>query len=96
MAKKKNAHIWLRESDLRRIERECTHNATNYAIILLLSVLHDKWGFGSKRLAKVLSQTDELADSISNGYVKLEDLRSMIEDECGIRVIKGEKENAGN
>ena len=85
--KKKNPNITIRESDIRRIKKECTENATNYAIILLLSVMHDKWGFGKKRLARILSQLDSLADGISGGYVNLKDLRTMIEDECGIVVI---------
>ena len=85
--KKKNPHITIRESDIRRIKNECTENATNYAILLLLSVMHDKWGFGKKRLSRILSQLDSLADGISGGYVNLKDLRTMIEDECGIVVI---------
>lgn len=85
--KKKNPNITIRESDIRRLKKECTENATNYAIILLLSVMHDKWGFGKKRLSRILSQLDSLADGISGGYVNLKDLRTMIEDECGIVVI---------
>ena len=95
--KKKNPHITIRESDIRRIKRECTENATNYAIILLLSVMHDKHGYGKKRLARVLNQLDNLADSVSEGYVKLEDLRHMIEDECGIIIMnRKEKEKYEN
>ena len=85
--KKKNPHVMLRESDIRRIKRECTEEATNYAIILLLSVMHDKHGYGKERLARVLDQLDSLADSVSKGYVKLADLRYMIEDECGIVIF---------
>ena len=85
--KKKNPHVMLRESDIRRIKHECTEEAANFAIILLLSVMHDKHGYGKKRLTRILEQTDWLADSISKGYVKLEELRHMIEDECGIVIF---------
>ena len=93
MAKKKNPCITIRESDIRRIKKECTKNAVDFAVILFLSVMHDKHGYGKKRLARVLNQLDNLADSVSEGYVNLEDLRHMIEDECGIIVInrKGKK-----
>ena len=88
MSKKKNPSVSLKASQIKNIKKECTNNATNYAIILLLSVMHDKWGFGKKRLARILSQLDDLADSISRGYVRLEDLRVMIEEECKIQVMK--------
>lgn len=94
--KKKNPHITLRESDIRGIKRDCTEKATNYAIILLLSVMHDKHGYGKKRLSRILNQLDDLADSIAKGYVRLEDLRSMIEDECGIVVFNRKVDDRKN
>lgn len=85
--KKKNSRVTLRESDIRKIKRECIQNATNYVIILVLSVFRDEHKYGKKRLTRVLNQIDSLADSVSQGSVKLDALRRKIEDECGIVIF---------
>ena len=48
--KKKNPHITLRGSDVKRMKKETTHDAVVSAFAIFLMVMHDKWGFGAIRL----------------------------------------------
>ena len=65
MAKKKNPHITLKQSDIRRIKSEVTRSATENAFVLMFSVLHDKWGFGRKRLKRLLQQVEYRASMVN-------------------------------
>lgn len=47
-------------------------------------VLHDKFGFGEKRLNKYIEEVFEVFESIYTGYVSFDDLKACIYDELGI------------
>ena len=50
--KKKNPCVHLKQSDIKRIKREAADSELNYVVILLLAVMHDKGGYGRKRLKR--------------------------------------------
>ena len=56
-------------------------------MLLFFTVLHDKHGFGKKRLEKVSSQINDLMDSYNKGYINLEDLNSTLHEETGINIL---------
>ena len=84
MPKKKNPVITLRESDIRRMKKEVTDDAVRSAFVIIFMVMHDKWGFGKKRLARLLKQTAELSEMIAEGDVSLAQLKRILKDEQGI------------
>lgn len=84
MPKKKNPVITLRESDIRRMKKEVTDDAVRSAFVIIFMVMHDKWGFGKKRLARLLKQTAELSEMIAEGGVSLAQLKRILKDEQGI------------
>ena len=47
-------------------------------------VLHDKWGFGHKRLTRVVDQINDLFESILLKYVDIEDIRKALKEETGV------------
>jgi len=47
-------------------------------------VLHDKWGFGKKRLEKFLYEFAEQIDCLENKYVEFDDMIEAIKDETGL------------
>ena len=49
-------------------------------------MLHDKWGFGNKRLSKFLSQVNDTFDAIEKDYVSLKDIKKVLEEECKINI----------
>ena len=88
MAKKKNPHITLKQSDVRRIKEEVTRSATESAFVLFFTVMHDKWGFGRKRLARVFKQIEELASMVNETphTVTMEQLKRSLVEEMGIKL----------
>lgn len=53
--------------------------------LLTLTVLHFKFGFGKKRLARFMEHYDDLVDSYARGYVSIDDLNKDLEDHTGWR-----------
>lgn len=88
MAKKKNPHITLKQSDVRRIKEEVARSATESAFVLFFTVLHDKWDFGHKRLARVFKQVEELASMVNETprTVTIEQLKKSLVEEMGVEL----------
>lgn len=96
MAKnKKNPSVTLKQSDINRMKREITRDAINKAFILVFTVLHDKWGFGQKRLAKVFKQINDLSEMINEPprYVSIAELERVLKEELKINFEKKETNN---
>lgn len=90
MAKKKNPQIVLKQSDVRRIKEETTKTAVENAFVLFFTVMHDKWGFGYKRLAKIFRQVEELASMVNETphTVTIEQLKKALTEDLGVKIVK--------
>ena len=88
MAKKKNPQIQLRRSDIDRMKKEITDDAVKSAFAIFLMVMHDKWGFGMKRLNRLFKNICELSEQVGDGYVSTAQLKKILKEEMGI-VIEG-------
>ena len=56
-------------------------------MILALTVLHDKFGFGKKRINKFLDEYKELLDSYERGYISADDLNMVLNEEVGVKIL---------
>ena len=83
---KTNKVIPIKESKLRQLEKKWTDNATSLTLIAFLTVLHDKEGYGRRRLSRVFDNVNKLSEEIAEGRVSLFDLRKVLEEEQGIVV----------
>lgn len=63
-------------------------DGVHQAVVLVLFMLHDKYGFGKKRLTDMYHQLLELSDSVIHGYVSFDDIEQVLADECKIKVNK--------
>lgn len=90
MAKKKNPQIILKQSDVRRIKEEVTRSATENAFVLFFTVMHDKWGFGRKRLTRLFKEVEYLASMVNETphTVTIEQLKKSLVEELKVRFIK--------
>lgn len=86
MAKKKNPHITLKQSDVRRIKANVTKDATENAFVIFFTVMHNKWGFGRKRMWRLFKQVQEHAAMVNETphCVTIEQLKRALRDETGI------------
>lgn len=56
-------------------------------MIISLMVLHDKFGYGEKRLNKFIDEYYKQLDAYNTGYVEsIEDFRTVLKEECGIEI----------
>ena len=90
MAKKKNPHITLKQSDIRRIKEEVTRSATENVLVLLFTVMHDKHGYGRKRLTRLFKQVEYLASMVNETphTVTIEQLKKQLIEELDIKWLK--------
>lgn len=58
----------------------------------MMFVLHDKEGFGEKRLKRVYQEWGELWDSIRGKYLDCQDLRKTLQEECNFDTTKIKRE----
>ena len=86
MAKKKNPSVVLKQSDVKRMKDEITKDAINKAFILFFTVMHDKWGFGQKRLARMLKQINELSAMVNERphTVTIEQLKKSLQEDLKV------------
>lgn len=84
MSKKKNPVIHLKQSGVKRIKEEATNEGLKGALILFFTVMRDKEGYGIKRLKRLFNEITDLADSLKQGYVKMEDLEQVLFEEANI------------
>ena len=88
MAKKKNPHITLKQSDVRRIKEEVTRSATENAFVLFFTVMHDKWGFGRRRITRIFKQVEYLASMVNEipHTVTIEQLKKSLVEDLGVKL----------
>ena len=87
-----NATYTLRNEDVTRIKQDAAQEAIDKAFVLMLSlpmiVLHDKYGWGKKRLSDFIDHVLEQYDSFNKNFIALDDLWNTIEKETGVKMIE--------
>lgn len=57
-------------------------------LCLPMIVLHDKYGWGKKRLSDFMNHVLEQYDSFNKNFITLDDLWNTIEKETGVKMIE--------
>lgn len=73
---------------MNRISNEQQKKNFESVLILILWVLHDKFGFGQQRLTKVQKELKVLIDNYNDGLFTAEELVNQLYEETGIEHIK--------
>lgn len=56
-------------------------------LIISLMVLHDKFGYGEKRLNRFIDEYHKQLEAYNDGYVEsVEDFKAVLNEECGIEL----------
>lgn len=63
-------------------------------LILVVSTIHDEFGFGQKRLQRLIDRMELRSSSLLNDMATWEDFRQCIKEEIGIEI--NTRESAGN
>lgn len=85
MAKKSgNTHVIVTEKEYKRLLKEHTALATDFALAGVYMALRDGEGFGTKRLTRLHERVTKLFTEINEGRIDLLDIYETMRDECGI------------
>lgn len=72
------------KQDVNKAKKVATEFAVTYVWAVMFTVMRDKFGWGPVRLMRLWNETKKMADSITEGYVKVDDLVKTLEKEAGI------------
>lgn len=83
-AHKKAQREQLIKDVMKRCDKEIIGRTSASCLAATAQVLHDKFGFGKKRLTDYILYVYDAFDSISKDYVSFEDIKECIYKEIGI------------
>lgn len=100
-AKQKEPTYTLNRSQIQQMKEECMKDAIDYAFRMMIGVpilvLHDKFAKlmrreenGKSREERFLDMMLAKYDEVEGDYTTLEEILEVIEDECGLKIIKEE------
>lgn len=72
------------QADIIKAKKEAQQKAIDYAWAIFFTVMIDKEGYGRKRLNRIWKEVCDLSDSIAKGYVSVNDLMQVLDEEMGI------------
>ena len=93
--KKKNPVVQMRASDVKKLKAQCTKDALEASMVIFLTVMHDKEGYGITRLRRLNNKLNDYAEMVSEGYVSIKELKEALLDEMGIKITFGEAGQKG-
>lgn len=89
-SQKTNKTVQMREHELRRLSNRWTSRATELAMSAFLITMHDKEGYGPRRLSRVWKEVEKLMAEIEEGRVDVYDLKKTLEEELGVYISREE------
>lgn len=89
--KKREENERMKQDIMRRLEKPVIARVRATTLASCVLVLHDKFGFGKKRLEKFCGEVTDMYDSIHGEFLSFEDVKKAIYDELGIDFDKAEE-----
>ena len=74
------------QADLKRAKADVFERAVKWAMVIVFTVLLDKFGFDKAQLKKLWRHVNDLSDSVDKGLVKLHELRTVLNKEYEIDI----------
>ena len=74
------------QADVKRAAKQAQDQAVNFAIAMFLTVMFDKFGFNAEQLQRVWAEVNNLADSVAKGYVNMQDLMTVLDEEYNVKI----------
>ena len=75
-------------ADVKRAKAEVAGSSVTLVMAVGFTVLHDKEGYGERRLRRVLREVYSLIEGISGGHVSVNDLLKTLKEETGINLMR--------
>lgn len=62
------------------------YTGTGKSLIVMCYILHNSFGFGEKRLKKIVDESQYLFECSDEGRVNIDDMAQVLKDECNFDV----------
>ena len=79
-----NTKVTLTVRQVEQMRKQASNRAIKIMSYFPMWVLRTKFGFGRKRIEQYMQEFNELMDSYTRDYVKLEDIVQALKDEVGV------------
>lgn len=87
MSKNKKRPIRTSEQKLRQQMRKNGEEILNTYEVLSLWVLHNKFGYGEKRLLRFLEELTAMAELVIEKRITVKDILTTLKEETGMQII---------
>lgn len=72
------------QADVNKAKKIAQSKAVTWAWAIIFTALRDKEGFGKTRLRRVWDEVNNISESITKGYININDLIHTLDVEAGI------------
>lgn len=73
-------------AELKRAFSDGVYAGTGKTLTLMCYILHNSFGFGEKRLKKIVKEGSYLAKCTKEGRLSLDDMTAVLQDECNFSI----------
>ena len=73
-------------AELKRAFSNGVYAGTGKTLTLMCYILHNSFGFGEKRLKKIVKEGSYLAKCTKEGRLSLDDMTAVLQDECNFSI----------
>ena len=73
-------------AEIKRAFSDGVYAATGKTLTLMCYVLHNSFGFGEKRLKKIVKEGAYLAECTDEGRLSIDDMTAVLKDECNFSI----------
>ncbi len=73
-------------AEIKRAFSDGVYAGTGKTLTLMCYILHNSFGFGEKRLKKIVKEGAYLAECTDEGRLSIDDMTSVLKDECNFSI----------
>lgn len=73
-------------AELKRAFSDGVYAGTGKTLTLMCYILHNSFGFGEKRLKKIVKEGAYLAECTKEGRLSIDDMTEVLKDECNFSI----------
>ena len=85
-------------SEIKKAWDKGVYTGTGKTLTLMCYILHNSFGFGEKRLKRIVSESKFLFDCVDEKRLTLDDMTEVLKDECNFSIedLVEEEQDADN
>ena len=73
-------------AEMKRAFSDGVYAGTGKTLTLMCYILHNSFGFGEKRLKKIVKEGAYLAECTDDGRLSIDDMTEVLKDECNFSI----------